>query len=352
MKTLKKSLALLLSALMLFSTFAFVIANAEDENTRVTLDIRLDAPTAGKKAPEILPIEDKRFVPGDSELIYLLDGHPENLYKEYGKVPTVDEYMAGCAKHLEGAKEEKAAMALLALYTQVVKNGIAWVEYEEADIQALIDSGTISKEDYSRLSADYGAAPCLSYLMYASKVYGQSIKGKDGKEYTTSARCMEPGESFKAGKSYFCICVAIPDVKKETDELKKATEALMPYYEKKAVIDKKLETATGEEADKLENDLASLGEEYKDKYRDYDAKFTTAFAKLSKTAGGGAYAPEITVNTRKTAPDYNNFWASVYDFGAAGTIFDRIIEFFTDLFDVNFFRIVEFFRNLFSSFKF
>ena len=121
----------------------------------------------------------------------------------------------------------------------------------------------------------------------------------------------------------------------------------MPYYEKKAVIDKKLETATGEETDKLENELAALREEYKDKYLDYEVKFGAAIGKIAETSGRDFFVPEITINGKKTSPDYDTFWASAYDFGEAEkapTILDKIIEFFN--------TISEFFRNLFSSFKF
>ncbi len=351
MKTLKKSLALLLSALMLFSTFAFVVANAEGENTRVTLDIRLDAPTAGKKAPEILPVEDKKFVPGIADVLPF--GSPEDIYNNFGKIPSAEEYMAYAVGDigLEYPELEKEMAAFVSLITQMVKNGIAWIEYEEADIQALIDSGTISKEEYSRLSADYGAAPCLGYLIDYSKEYGMSIKGEDGKEYTTSARCMEPGEKFKEGKSYICLCVALADVKKEAAELRKIFESLVPYFEKKAGIDKKLETATGEEAEKLESNLSALKEEYKDKLENYDAQITAIYTKVEEAAGGGYLVPEITVNGKKTLFESEAFYASFYDFGEAEkapTFLEQIIEFFTNLFNFDFSRIIDFIRNLFS----
>ena len=348
MKTLKKSLALLLSAMMLFSTFAFVVASAEGSNDRAVVDLKINAPVAGKKADEAPVIENSKFVPGNSDLIVLIEGDPETCYREFGKMPNVDEYMTfdNLAADVKGTEEEKYARAVVASLTQMVKNGIAWIEYEEADIQTLIDSGSISKEDYSKYSAEYGAAVCFPYLLTASAEYGLSVKGKDGKEYSTTARFMEAGEKFKEGKSYLCLCTALADVREETKEVYKAANALMPYCEKKADIQKKLETATGEEADELNSRLEALDEEYKDKREDYNAKIGVAYTKLTE-ATGRAYIPEITVNGKKTVPEYDAFYANVYDFGAAEkapTILDKIIEFFN--------TIIEFFRNLFSSFKF
>ena len=334
MKTLKKSLAVLLAALMLFSTFTFIIANATDKYGRITKNIQIAPPVAGEKAAETFKADDERIVPGNSEMwIYSCCQSPEWCYEEFGRIPTVEEFFDLCVGEPDPEWEEDMKITKPA-FIQMIKTGILWVEYDDNDIQILVDAGVLSKEDDAEVIKEYGYAPLFSYLIGYSKVYGFSVEGR--KDLFTSSRIMKPGETFKEGKSYICLCMASADIKSDVDELEQITNTLFPYYAKKAEITGKLETATAEEAEKLNNRLESLNVEYADKQAEHKAKTLAIYKKLIDITGNYEYGPEITVNGGITAFEPEAFMLSMYDFGEAQkvpTIIDQIISFFDSIID-------------------
>lgn len=187
MKTLKKSLSLLLAAVMLLSTFTFVIANAEGS---VTVNVQVTMPQVGKKADETIKVDDEKYVPGWPEL---------------------EEVLLAQAEQLKETEFEAVVKAAVPSWIQMLKNGIAWIEYDKNEIQSLVDAGAFSEETdeavLKEMIKEYGFAPIGELILCASKEYGLSVTGKDGKEYSTTAKRLEPGDAFKEGKSYICLCV-------------------------------------------------------------------------------------------------------------------------------------------------
>ncbi|MBQ8943297.1 MAG: hypothetical protein IJ050_02240 [Clostridia bacterium] len=347
MKTLKKSLALLLAAITLFSTLAFVTANADSGDGRATVNVRVTAPAAGEKAEFSIKVDDERFVPGMADM-FLLDTDAETFFAEFGKMPTSEEAVD---KRIARAAEENSgndAAYYAAYYSSInnmIKKGIAWIEYDPNDFQKLVDAGLADKTELEELTrSEY-----IGILLQSSAEYGSSFErtfGDEAKGISSTARFMKPGDTFKEGKSYMCWCEASLDVKAETAELIKAGNALMPYYEKRAEIGKKLETATEEEAAALNTQLDALNDEYSEKLDNYEEALSAPVNKCRDINGGEYYYPVLTVNGEKTEENMKSLWMAYYDFGEVKTptILDRIIAFFTG--------IIDFIKNLFSFVKF
>ena len=347
MKTLKKSLALLLAAITLFSTLAFVTANADAGNGRQRVNVRVTAPAAGEKAEFSIKVDDERFVPGMADL-FLIDTHAEAFFAEFGKMPTseevVDKWTARAAEDNSG-NDAAFYSAYYSSINNMIKSGITWIEYDPNDFQKLVDAGLADKTELEELTRlEY-----IGILLQSSAEYGSSFErtfGDEAKGISSTARFMKPGDTFKEGKSYMCWCEATPDVKAETVELIKAGNALMPYYEKGAEIGKKLETATEEEAAALNTQLDALNDEYSEKLNKYGEVRFAAIDKCRDINGGEYYYPVLTVNGEKTEENMKSLWMAYYDFGEVKTptILDRIIAFFTG--------IIDFIKNLFSFVKF
>ena len=346
MKTLKKSLALLLAAITLFSTLAFVTANADAGNGRQRVNVRVTAPAAGEKAEFSIKVDDERFVPGMADL-FLIDTHAEAFFAEFGKMPTseevVDKWTARAAEDNSG-NDAAFYSAYYSSINNMIKSGITWIEYDPNDFQKLVDAWLADKTELGELTRlEY-----IGILLQSSAEYGSSFErtfGDEAKGISSTARFMKPGDTFKEGKSYMCWCEATPDVKAETAELIKAGNALMPYYEKRAEIGKKLETATEEEAAALNTQLDALNDEYSEKLNKYDEALFAAINKRRDINGEEYYYPVLTVNGEKTEENMKGLWMAYYDFGEVKTptILDRIIAFFTG--------IIDFIKNLFSFVK-
>lgn len=346
MKTLKKSLALLLAAITLFSTFAFVTANADAGNGRATVNVRVTAPAAGEKAEFSIKVDDERFVPGMADL-FLIDTNVETFFAEFGKMPTseeaVDKWIARAAEENSG-NDAAYYSAYYSAINNMIKKGITWIEYDPNDFQKLVDAGLADKTELEELTrSEY-----IGILLQSSAEYGSSFErtfGDEAKGISSTARFMKPGDTFKEGKSYMCWCEATPDVKAETVELIKAGNALMPYYEKGAEIGKKLETATEEEAAALNTRLDALNDEYSEQLNKYDEALLAAINKCRDINGEEYFYPVLTVNGEKTEENMKSLWMAYYDFGEVKTptILDRIIAFFTG--------IIDFIKNLFSFVK-
>lgn len=349
MKTLKKSLALLLAAITLFSTLAFVTANADAGNGRQRVNVRVTAPAAGEKAEFSIKVDDERFVPGMADL-FLIDTHAEAFFAEFGKMPTSEEAVDKWTATEDNSRNDAAYYAAYyAAYdssiNNMIKNGIAWIEYDPNDFQKLVDAGLADKTELEELTrSEY-----IGILLQSSAEYGSSFErtfGDEAKGISSTARFMKPGDTFKEGKSYMCWCEASLDVKAETAELIKAGNALMPYYEKRAEICKKRETATEEEAAALNTQLDALNDEYSEKLDNYEEALFAPVYKCRDINGGEYYYPVLTVNGKKTEENMKSLWMAYYDFGEVKTptILDRIIAFFTG--------IIDFIKNLFSFVKF
>ena len=345
MKTLKKSLALLLAAITLFSTLAFVTANADAGDGRQTVNVRVTAPAAGEKAEFSIKVDDERFAPGMADL-FLIDTHAETFFAEFGKMPTSEEVVDKMTADALGDSGNDAAYysAYYSSINNMIKSGITWIEYDPNDFQKLVDAGLADKTELEELTrSEY-----IGILLQSSAEYGSSFErtfGDEAKGISSTARFMKPGDTFKEGKSYMCWCEAMPDVKAETVELIKAGNALMPYYEKGAEIGKKLETATEEEAAALNTQLDALNDEYSEKLNKYGEALLAAINKCRDINGEEYFYPVLTVNGEKTEENMKSLWMAYYDFGEVKTptILDRIIAFFTG--------IIDFIKNLFSFIK-
>ena len=344
MKTLKKSLALLLAAITLFSTLAFVTANADAGNGRATVNVRVTAPAAGEKAEFSIKVDDERFVPGMADL-FLIGTNAETFFAEFGKMSTSEEVVEKWITDALGDSGNEFDVAYYSAINNMIKKGITWIEYDLNDFQKLVDAGLADKTELEELTRlEY-----IGILLQSSAEYGASFErtfGDEAKGISSTARFMKPGDTFKEGKSYMCWCEATPDVKAETVELIKAGNALMPYYEKGAEIGKKLETATEEEAAALNTQLDALNDEYSEKLNKYGEVRFAAIDKCRDINGGEYYYPVLTVNGEKTEENMKSLWMAYYDFGEVKTptILDRIIAFFTG--------IIDFIKNLFSFVKF
>lgn len=344
MKTLKKSLALLLAAITLFSTLAFVTANADAGNGRQTVNVRVTAPAAGEKAEFSIKVDDERFAPGMADL-FLLDTHAETFFTEFGKMPTSEEAVDKMTADALGDSGNEFDVAYYSAINNMIKSGITWIEYDLNDFQKLVDAGLADKTELEELTRlEY-----IGILLQSSAEYGSSFErtfGDEAKGISSTARFMKPGDTFKEGKSYMCWCEATPDVKAETAELIKAGNALMPYYEKRAEIGKKLETATEEEAAALNTQLDALNDEYSEKLDNYEEALSAPVNKCRDINGEEYYYPVLMVNGEKTEENMKSLWMAYYDFGEVKTptILDRIIAFFTG--------IIDFIKNLFSFVKF
>ena len=344
MKTLKKSLALLLAAITLFSTLAFVTANADAGNGRATVNVRVTAPAAGEKAEFSIKVDDERFVPGMADL-FLIGTNAETFFAEFGKMSTSEEVVDKWITDALGDSGNEFDVAYYSAINNMIKKGITWIEYDLNDFQKLVDAGLADKTELEELTRlEY-----IGILLQSSAEYGSSFErtfGDEAKGISSTARFMKPGDTFKEGKSYMCWCEATPDVKAETVELIKAGNALMPYYEKGAEIGKKLETATEEEAAALNTQLDALNDEYSEKLDKYGEVRFAAIDKCRDINGGEYYYPVLMVNGKKTEENMKSLWMAYYDFGEVKTptILDRIIAFFTG--------IIDFIKNLFSFVKF
>ncbi len=333
---MKKAVCLLITLITIFSAFAFAFnANAANEKEKVTLNLQINQPVAGRKADSTIKIDDEKFVPGNSGLILFSVSDPGYCSENFGKFPSIDEVMVPelWIGGLAGTKEEKLCKAYFSSITQMVKNGIAWIEYDKNDIQTLIDADLVSEralEEYK----EYRNAPITGYLLEISREYGLSIIGKDGKEYSTSARCMEPGEKFKEGKSYICMCAASADITADIEELSKAVNDYIPFSKKANAITEKLRTATEAEAEELNAQLEALRDEYKKEESAYLVKSKEISEKIHEITGGDGVCPDITVNGEKTIYEPEGFYASFYDFGEAEespSFIEQIIAFFRSI---------------------
>ena len=352
MKTLKKSLALLLSAVMLFSTFAFVVANADYDQQRLKVNVQVTPPVAGKTADFTIKTDDN-FVPGFADVL-ILNSDPVSVYEMCGKVPsTSGEYVEAMFKGAmkstseESPKDAKYFNAYYPAIGQMMKGGIAWIEYDVKDLQKLVDAGLADQAEVDAVMKDGLNLDFIGILLQSSSEYGYSfenIGGEKGKGISSSARIMAPGDKFKEGKSYMCWCEASIDLKAEAAEWLNVLKALEPYFKKDAEISKKLDGATEEEREDLNAQRDALKEEYA---KDLEKATNIAKAVMNKVGNHDNYYPVVTVNGEKTEENRKSVWCAIYDFGEAEkepTILDKIIEFFNS--------ISEFFKNLFTSIKF
>ena len=353
MKNLKKSLAILLAAVMLFSTFAFVTAYADDDNDgRATVNVKVNAPVVGEKADETIIVEDERFVPGYADML-LLDDDPEDFYKNFGKMPTSEEVVNNMMKmeldESANSQDKKFREAQTASIGRMIMKGIVWIEYDINDFNKMVDAGAITQDELDALLKDYSKWDLIEILLQSSEEYGGSF-GESYKGISSTARFMKPGDTFKEGKSYMCCLQASVDIKKEIEDMVTAGNALMPCYERKSEINKKLETATDEEATELNSQLETLEAAISEKSDNYYAYYGAARSKIISINGENYGMPVLTVNGEKTEENMKGMWAAYYDFGEAEkapeepTFIERVIAFFNS--------IIDFFRNLFSFINF
>ena len=358
MKSIKKSLAILLAAITLFSSFAVVFASAENNGKTVT-NVQVAAPVIGEKSDEItVKTDDERYVPGSSVSVYEENHIMEiekfyNLYKTYGHIITPEEYVEIYLSNLnavnEASKEYKYYKAVMSAIIRLFNTGIIWTEYEMKDVEFYEEFSKNYLENYdAEQKNEFIGAVVIQVLLHSSSEYGLSFEdtlGEKAKGRSSTARIMQPGDTFKEGKSYMCWCAIETDAKKEINNLLKAQEALIPYCNKKAETEKKLETASEEEKAALNNQLESLKTEYKAELDDYEAKKESVEYALSYD-----YMPDFTINGEKAAfLGYSlQCYGYGYDFGEAEeapkkmTFIEKVIAFFE--------RILDFFRRIFGSF--
>ena len=332
MKTLKKGLSIFLVVCMLFSTFAFICVAADEG--RDTVNVRVDTPKDGRKADFSIRVDKKGYVPGLSSVVIDFWEYPENMFAYCGKILSLEEYLTlGFQSELEMIDEESVsaaekhysdilgrdmsgflldyeklyASAMISLAT----SGIFWIEYDENDIAKIREKGLYNSD-----------TECLFS--------------------TPISRFMQPGDTFKEGKSYACGVATVYDVNKQLNEYKTAIENLKPYYEKKAELSKKLENADENERTALSKEYDALQETYKDKLEICNEKKEAAYKAVYDGPNGGYYFPEVTVNGKKTEEFRSDVWFAFYDFGKLEktSVMDMIMEFFEN--------IVDFLRNLFK----
>ena len=350
MKTFKKSIALMLSAVMLFSTFSFVIANADDGSERPKVNIQVTSPVAGKSAEFTFKVDDKRFAPGIAD--YLLVGSdPVLLYEMCGRIPASSEECADAlyrgtlnSSLSESPNDAKYNTAFYYAISQMMKGGITWIEYDPNEFQKLVDAGLAEQADELK---DLPKFDYARKVLQSSAEYGYSfanVFGEGANGIASSARIMSPGDKFRAGKSYMCWCEATIDLKTEAKEMIDVLKTLEPYCKKALEIHKKIAASGEEESEELYAQLDALKAEYSKDLK--KAENITEVARKKAADAGDGY-PVITVNGEKAEENIKAFRAFIYDFGEAGkeaSVLDRITEFFNS--------IIEFFRNLFSSIKF
>ena len=337
MKTLKKSLALLLAVIMLLSSFAFVIANADDNEGRTVVNIQITPPQAGNKAEETFKVDDERFTPGFADYVSFSES-PVDCIARYGKMLSPEEYVDKMTDGFASQQQDAFLKAYYEALKPMMKNGITWIEYDLNDFQKMIDAGKTTREELEAMLKEYSKLELAGWLLQSSSEYGGKIGDS---EYSTTARFMKPGDTFKEGKSYMCWCEAFVDIKAETAEYIKACNAIKPYFEKYAEINKKRADASEEEDAELKSQLEALDTQYKDGIDAVKAAVTAVQNKVK--AAGCSEFPILTVNGEKTEDNRKSLWMACYDFGEAKkapTILEKIIEFFNS--------IIELLKNLFG----
>ncbi|MBR0112722.1 MAG: hypothetical protein IJM02_03150 [Clostridia bacterium] len=344
MKTLKRSLAILLSVIMVFSTFAFVIfASAEGE--AVTVDVAVNPPQATKKADTTFTTNNEKFVPGNLPYLTFALANPGTNYgfDEFGGVPSEDQVL-NVVKNANmpqgGTPEEiKAGTALCDALLQVIKNGIAWVEYDINEYHKLVDGGVLTEEELDNYLKNNDKNDLILGLLSSSSEFGLSFANcfdnEKAKDVSSTAKYLKPGDSFKEGKSYACCFQICPNI--NIEGLKSAVNALAPYCEKKADIKKKLETASEDERVNLNNELENLDITYE---KELNA-FMDVADDLYNAENEGYSATINGKDAEEIGTELGMFWT--YDFGEAAkkpTIIDMIKDFFRN--------IIEFIKNLFN----
>ncbi|MBR3438697.1 MAG: hypothetical protein IKH13_04265 [Clostridia bacterium] len=370
MKTLKKTVSLFLSAIMILSVSAFVIANADDNTdppsdyeSESFVNVRINPPVAGEKADETIIVDDERYIPGSYDIRLFWGLYPSDCYDSFGRVPEPEEYIDKIIEERMAETDSKYTAFFSAYYQaakHMIKNGIIWVEYEYEDWNKLVRAG-LTYYCIDDNPPFYFTQDFVDLLLRSSEVYGLSVTGDDGKEYSTSTRFMQPGETFKEGKLYICFCNASLDISDELSVLIENVNDLMPYEERWNEINEKLDnTSDEEEKSELYSQRDALEEEYKNENHEYLINNYKLNNRLYKETGDGYGMPWLTVNGEDTGfiyniwldnKEYSLFSARVYDFGInelkieePPTFLDRIIDFFNS--------IIDFFKNLFSFIKF
>ena len=329
MKTVRKGISIILVICMLISTFAFICASAD--TGRVTVNVRADAPKAGLKANYSIEVDTEHYVPGLSGMPFITGMTDAGFYcEEFGKVPTMEEFIDYMSdKRVEGVPEAaKYYKAYYSALKHAMTGGIAWIEYDEKDIEKLFELAPEYK--------DIDRAGLIDMLLSCSDECG--VEEYAEIDFASSARYMQPGDKFKEGKSYACRVYASYNIEKEADALKDAINALMPYCRKKSEIDNKLKTASEDEITALNGELEQLKTQYDKELRDYEAVRDT-FEELRQKTQLSDTIPVITVNGEKTEEQTSGGgYGYFYDFGKAekSTVIDLIIEFFENI--VNFFK--------------
>lgn len=316
-KTIKKSIALLMTAIMLASTFTFICSAG-----RETVNVTVTAPKVGEKAEYSLEIENENYIPGILPVLaFEFWRSAENNYEMFGKVPTMDECgdifrnMADSISSDEDEPYYKSYKAMYSAEADMFKTGIMWFEYDEADLEKLYEQEPTFKNE-SRKDA-------IIALFNYSEEYGL------GDEiYSSTIKYLKPGDSFVEGKSYACCVQIIKKYdEKALNEVYLTAKALSTYFEKKIEINKKLENADEAEITKLNSELEALDNQYREKLDKYDA------AKRNITFGNN---PVITVNGSQTEEHTKGLWFAFHDFGEAEkglTMLGRIIAFFQSIID-------------------
>lgn len=330
MKTVKKSLALLLSAIMIFSSFALISSAAE--KSPKTINVQVNAPVVGEKADETIKIDDAKYKPGvdeayEFEVFYRHGGIWSEIESFNNKLPTTAEVFDKMQESIpEGDKYTALERAQIEAQKQMITKGITWLEYDEKEIEEFYKI----QPEYKNENKYFTLIKTANY----SKEYGLGDE-----TFSSTTKFLKPGDSFKEGKSYVCFVETEMEMKDKLDTLRAAANELIPYYREKNEINKQLSDATEEKAAELNSKLETLEKNYKAKNEAYEAAIK-AIDDLKQFENG---YPAITVNGEATTEITKGIWLAYYDFGKAAekqTFLDIIKAFFNN--------IIEFFRNLFS----
>ena len=176
-KTIKKSIALLMAAIMLASTFTFICSAG-----RETVNVTVTAPKVGEKAEYSLEIENENYIPGVLPVLaFEFWRSAENNYEMFGKVPTMDECgdifrnMADSISSDEDEPYYKSYKAMYSAEADMFKTGIMWFEYDEADLEKLYEQEPSFKNE-SRKDAIIALFNYSEEYGLGDEIYSSTIK--------------------------------------------------------------------------------------------------------------------------------------------------------------------------------